>query len=140
MVYVTINYWAVLLAGVLSMASGAFWYSSWLFGNAWMKVSKMSAKDIAKAKKSGSVKRSYAIMFLTTLVTGYVLSHFVDYIGAVSLLGGVQLGFWLWLGIAAPLQLGMVLWEGKPVKLYLINTGHTLFNLVLVCAVLAVWA
>src|SRR3989338_4782125 len=62
------------------------------------------------------------------------------YIGAVSLLGGVQLGFWLWLGIAAPLQLGMVLWEGKPVKLYLINTGHTLFNLVLVCAVLAVWA
>jgi len=139
MVYVTINYWAVLLAGVLSMALGALWYSPYLFGMTWVKLSKFSTKDLARLKKSGSVKRSYTIMFLTTLVTGYVLSHFVDYIGAASLLGGVQLGFWIWLGIAAPLQLGMVLWEGRPVKLYFLITGHTLANLVLVSAVLAVW-
>ena len=137
---VTVNYWAVLAAAVLSMVSGALWYSSFLFGKVWMKLSKFNPKDMAKAKKSGSVNKSYAIMFASSLVTAYVLSHFVDYVGATTVLGGVQLGFWLWLGVATPIQLGMILWEGKPVKLYLINTGYTLVNLALVSAVLAMWA
>ncbi|MBI3026774.1 DUF1761 domain-containing protein, partial [Candidatus Woesearchaeota archaeon] len=51
----------------------------------------------------------------------------------------VVLGFWVWIGFLATTQIGMVLWEGKPIKLYIINTLHYLVVLAVMSAILAVW-
>ena len=137
-VEVTINYAAVLVAAVAGMVLGALWYSPLLFGKMWMSLSGITDKQIGEAKKKGMTK-SYILAFVGTLVMAYVLAHFVDYTQATTLAGGLQAGFWIWLGFVATTFLGMVLWEGKPWKLYFLNVAYYLVELLLMGAILASW-
>ena len=47
----TINWLAVLVAGISSFVVGGIWYSPGLFGKAWMKDSNLTAEDIKKGNK-----------------------------------------------------------------------------------------
>lgn len=134
---VMVNYWAVLVAAIVSMVIGFVWYGP-LFGKTWMKLSGHTPKDMEKAKKKGMGK-SYALMIVSTLVMSYVLAHFVDYAGAVTAWGGVVAGVWIWLGFIATVTLGKVLWEGKPWSLWVLDNAHYLVSLAVMGAILAVW-
>ena len=134
---VNVNYLAVLVAAIASMVVGFLWYGP-LFGKMWMGLMNFDKKKMNEAKKKGMGK-TYVLAFLTSLIMSYVLAHFVNYVQATTIVDGVVLGFWLWIGFFATTQLGMVLWEGKPTKLYLINTLHNLVALAVMGTILAVW-
>ena len=134
-----INYLAVLVAAVASVVLGFLWYGP-LFGKTWAQLMGFDKKKMAEAKKKGMPKQTWILMILGTLVTSYVLAHFVDYLDATNLAGALQAGFWLWLGFIVPVQLGMVLWEGKPWKLYILNVAYYLVNLSIMATILALWA
>ena len=136
-ILVPVNYLAVLAAAAASMVIGFLWYGP-LFGKQYMKLVKIDDKKLKGAKKKGMGK-AYVLTFITSLITGYVLANFVGYVGATTASEGAVLGFLIWIGFFATTQLGMVLWEGKPVKLYLINTLHYLVALAAMGAILAVW-
>ncbi len=136
---IDINYWAVLVAAFASYVIGALWYSPLLFGKAWMELMGFTEKDMQDAKKKGMAKK-YGIMFVSTLVMSYVLAHVVDYTESTTVIAGAQAGFWIWLGFIAPVSLGSVLWEGKSWTLWLINASYYLVVLLIMGAVLAVWA
>lgn len=136
---VDVNYLAVLVCGLLSMALGMTWYAPKVFGNTWMKEIGASTADIEKAKAKG-MGTSYALAFAGALLTAYVLSHFVDYATANTVGEGMQAGFWAWLGFVVPVQLGSVLWDGKSGKYFAIVAGYYLVQLVVFGAVLATWA
>jgi hypothetical protein len=133
-----VNYVAVIVAGVLSMAIGAFWYSPAGFGKQWMKLMGFTKKDLNEAKEKGMGK-SYALAFLSTLVMSYVLAVFVGFANAATILNGAVVGFWLWLGFIATTMLGIVLLQNKPVKLYVLNIAHYLVVMLVTGAILAVW-
>lgn len=135
-----INYLAVLAATVASMAIGALWYSPILFGRLWTSLMELDDKKLQEMKKKGKGK-SYAIVFLGSLIVSYVLAHFVIYARAGGISDGITLGFWVWIGYFAIAMLGMdvVLWEGRPVKLYLLNALHYLVTLVVMGAILSIW-
>ena len=135
---VDINYLAVLLSAVLSMIIGSLWYSPILFGNIWMKAGGLTLKDMEKAKKKGMGKLYFAA-FIGALVIAFILAHFVQYVTANNFVEGMQTGFWLWLGFVAPVLLGSVLWENKPVKYYIINVAYWFVNLILMGGILAAW-
>lgn len=135
---VDINYLAVLLSAVVSMIIGSLWYSPIMFGNIWMKSGGLTQKDMEKAKKKGMGKLYFAA-FIGALVIAFILAHFVQYVTANNFVEGMQTGFWLWLGFVAPVLLGSVLWESKPVKYYLINVAYWLVNLILMGGILAAW-
>ncbi len=128
----------VLGAAVLGMVVGAVWYSPPVFGKHWMKLAGKTEADLAKAKKRGMGK-CYLASFVGLLVMNYVFANLIQYVGAATPAAGAQLGFWIWLGFFAPSMLGMVLWDGKPVKLYLLNTLHYLVALLIMGAVLAMY-
>jgi hypothetical protein len=52
---------------------------------------------------------------------------------------GLQSGFWIWLGFIATSQINSVIWDGRPVKLYLINVGYYLVSYLAMGSILAVW-
>jgi sterol desaturase/sphingolipid hydroxylase (fatty acid hydroxylase superfamily) len=137
MASVGVNYVAVIVAAVVSMVIGFFWYSESLFGKHWMKYMKFTKKDVNKAKEKGMGK-TMLTMFITTLIMAYILAHFIKILGIDTMSGGVQVAFWIWLGFLATTQLGAVLWENKPLGLYYINTGHSLVSMVIMGAILAV--
>ena len=138
MAEVSINYLAVLVSAIVSMVIGALWYSPILFGKLWMRLSGMSENKLKEVKAKGMTK-SYVIAFIVTLVMSYVLAHFVDYTEATTFALGMQTGFWIWLGFFATTMLGMVLWEGKSVKFYLLNIIHYLVVLLVIGGMLAMW-
>ena len=136
---VNVNYLAVLVAAIASFLLGWLWHSPMLFGKMWMKLSNMDKKKIDAAKKKGMGMPLF-LQFVATVLMSYILAHFVSYTGAKTIVDGAILGIWVWLGFVATVMIGSVLWEGKPVKLFLINAGHVLVSLVVMGAILAVWA
>ena len=138
MVQIDINGFAVLAAAVASMVIGAIWYSPAVFGKIWMSLTGISDSKIKEMKSKGMAK-SYVIGFIASLVTAYVLAHFVDYAEATTLIMGMQAGFWVWLGFIATTMIGIVLWENKPVKLYMLNVPYYLISLLVMGSILALW-
>ena len=134
---VNINLLAVLVAAIAAIVLGFLWYGP-LFGKVWMQLMGMDKKKMGKDMKKQMTK-SYIIMVISTLVTSFILAHFVKYLGT-SLAEALQTTFWIWLGFIATVQLGIVLWEGKPWKLYFINTSYWLVNLSVMSIILAVWS
>jgi hypothetical protein len=133
-----VNYLAVLVAGVVNMAVGAFWYSPVGFGKMWMRDMKYTAADIEKAKTKGMGK-SYALAFLAALVMAYVLSVFLSFAGAEGVAGGMITAVWLWLGFTVPLVLGGTLWEQKSWTLFFIGAAYWLVVLLVNATLLTVW-
>jgi len=133
-----INYLAVLAAAVAVNVLGMFWYSPAGFANAWVKAVGFSKKQIKDGKNKGMAK-PMAINFVVSLVEAFVLANFVMLTGAATALQGAVTGVWLWLGFIATTTLGIVLWEGKPAKLWVINNGFHLAALALMGAILAAW-
>ena len=136
---ININYLAVLVAAIVGMGVGFLWYSNALFGKMWRDLMGFDEKKMKKSMQKGMGK-TMTIAFVSTLLMSYVLSYFVGYVQAKNIVDGVILGFWLWLGFFATTELGMVLWEGKPLKLYFVKTLHNLVTLAVMGAILAVWA
>jgi hypothetical protein len=114
------------------------WYSKALFGEVWMGLIGFSDADIEKAKEAGMAK-TMVVAFIASLVMGYVLANVVDFIQAKTALDGALTGFMIWLGFVATVLLNTVLWEKRPVKLYLINSFQILVSLVVMGAILTVW-
>jgi len=136
MIEPTINYLAVLVAAVASFVLGFLWYGP-LFGKPWMKMMGFTPKSVKKMKLSPM--QAMGLGFLISLLTPYVLSHFVDYLEVTTFAGAVQLAFWFWLGLVAPVQTGVFLWEGKPFKLFVLNTIYNLLVLIVMTGIVAVW-
>lgn len=134
----SINYWAVLATGATNMIVGSLWYSPLLFGKPWMKLMGYTQEKMEEAKKKG-MTASYLLAFVGALVTGYVMAHFVYYLGLALPNEALQLGFWIWLGFVAVTHLGNVLWGGKSWKLFAIDSGQSLVALLVMALILVQW-
>jgi Protein of unknown function (DUF1761) len=139
MVTVDINYWAVLVSALAAFGIGAVWYSL-LFGKKWMELMNINSNMANKPDMKRKATKGYIITFIALLLMAYILSHFVDYTEANSIVEGMTAGFWIWLGFLATTMIGSFLWEEKPFTLYLINVGHYLVVLLVMGAIVAVWA
>ncbi len=135
---VSINYLAVLVAAIANMALGALWYSKLLFAKPWMAAIGKSEEEIKELAGKG-MARTYTLAFVSALVMSFVLAHFVDYTMATTIAGGLQAGFWPWLGFVATTNLSTILFEWRPSKLYYINMGYYLVALGVMGIILAVW-
>lgn len=132
-----INWVAVVVAAVASFVIGMVWYSPMLFGNTWMKLSGVDPKK-TKGDKKKMMLASMLGGAVTALVTSSVMAHFIDYTGATTAVAGAVTAFWAWLGFVATVQAGSILWEGKPTKLFLLNTAQSLASLVVIAVINAV--
>ncbi len=132
---IQVNLVAVVIAAVAAMIIGFVWYGKTLFGKTWMKLTGVTEADA----KSGNMAMLYGSMFIGALVEAYVLSHFIHYAGAYSLVNGIKTGLWAWLGFVAPVMMGSYMFSKKPMKLFYIDGGYALVNLMVMGAILASW-
>lgn len=120
-----VNFLAILACGLSSMILGSIWYSPVIFGKHWMELMDITKKDLKRSKKEGMF-RSYALMFLGSLLTALMLNLLMG--NNLKIIDGVIFSFVIWLGFVAPIMLGTFLWERKPFNLYLINVTYQLVN------------
>jgi hypothetical protein len=129
----TINWWAVLVAGLSAFVIGGIWYSPGLFGNAWMKDSKLTQDDIRQGNKS----KIFGFTALFSLIMAANLAMFLNdpktdvSWGATA---GFLAGVWTFCAIAIH-----SLFELKSWRHIFINGGYSVISLTLMGAILGLW-
>ena len=132
-----INYVAVGVAGLAYWVLGGVWYSL-LFARPFIALMGWTPEQVAAIQAKGETA-SLGIAFVTSFVLAYVLAHFVRFVGAETARTGAVTGFWLWLGFVATSNLESVLFESRPLGLYLISNGYHLVGMLGMGALLAAW-
>lgn len=129
-----LNTVAVVAAAVASVVIGFIWYGP-LFGKKWAGLAGMKMDKDEKMKSM--MMTSMGGMFVVSAITAYVLSVLIGMMPTKDLMSGLMAGFWSWLGFVMPVQIGVVLWEGKKTELFLLNTFHSLFSLAVMGGIIA---
>ena len=139
---VSVNYIALFIGGIASMAVGFAWYSPMLFGTTWMKLMGITEESMKTAQKE--MGKMYGLSFVVTLLSGYVLAHVMtlseNFFHYPRLSTGLISAFWMWLGFVMPVQVTDVLFGGKKWQLFFINTGYQLASLLVMGLILGIWA
>ena len=108
------------------------WYSPVVFRKPWLKSLGERAPQKEWIMILGTI-----LSFFGSMAVSFVLRHVVWWTGSAGLRHGAIVGLVAWSGfVAAPLA-GQYILEGRPIKLYFINTGYWLIALVLSGAFLA---
>lgn len=126
----TINYFAVLVAGVAHMATGLVWFSRRLFGDAWVRL---TGQDLTPARAW------LPVAAVGHLAIAFVLAILFGLAGVTSILGGLVVAWLVWAGFVVTLEIGELVWEKIPVELFLIRVGNHLVALSLAAVILAAW-
>lgn len=138
---INVNYVAILVAAIINMLLGWLWYGPF-FGKAWTSMMGFGHEKMEQMKAKG-MGGSYVIMVIGSLLMSFIFARFVSFTEAGydiwSWVVGFRLGFEIWLGFVAPVTVAMVLWEGKPWKLWMIVAGYSLVGLCLMGSILAAW-
>ena len=133
-----IKYTAVIVATLVHYILGGLWYSPLLFGNKFIQLINWTPARLAEIESQSHAKE-LGIAFLSSLVLVYILAHFVNYAKATTAMAGIQTAFWLWLGFIVTTQIATVIFEQRPLGLYLINISYQLVGCSLAGLILAVW-
>ncbi len=130
---------AVLLAALVPLLLGTFWYSPLIFGAHWIRLSGLRLSDIKQPRMAvaGALLGSLA----AALVMSLVLALLIENLWAVSPFDGMVIGFFVWLGFIATTTLPEYLFGGqaKPYSLYFLVNGYHLVSLMLMGALLVLW-
>jgi Protein of unknown function (DUF1761) len=128
------NPWALLVSALILWLLGAAWYSPALFAKPWM-----AALGIVPGHQKKGLAAGMLASFLGDVLVALVMLHIVLWSEAASLGAGVFVGFICWLGFFAATMFPQGLYEGRPMKLFAINSGYWLLGLLIVGGLLAVW-
>lgn len=131
---VEVTFFPILAAGIASLIIGFVWFHPRVFGAAWMRLAGVTPESVEKGKRRMPL---YAFVgLLASMLVAYVMNYFGIAWGVFDLTHAIELGIWCWIGFVAPTMLGMVLWEHRPFKLYLINTLYWLVSFVVMAIIL----
>lgn len=139
--FLSINWLAVLVCIVASMISGALWYSPKTFFPTWWRGIGKTEDD---APGTSNMNLTWALTLLSSFIQAVAMAFMVNAMGGlmtggISALSGAGIGFMLWLGFIAPTYLVNKLFAGHGLKVWAIEVGNHLINLVLFGAILGAW-
>jgi len=135
-----INFLAVFVAAIASMVLGFLWYSPMLFARPWTRLMGIDPDDKVKlAEMQKGAGKLYGISFVASLVSAIVLAKIIAISTVITIPYGMKIGFAVWLGFVATVQLTGALFAKQPTKLFLINTGYQLVCYLAMGAILAKW-
>lgn len=133
----SVNWIAVVVCVVVSMVSGFIWYHPAVFFKPWWR---------GIGKEETEMGQANPMIYVFTLIAAFVeavsvalMLNVMDVMGSNSIAGGMLTGFMLWLGFVAPTNLVNKLFAGQGFKVWAIEAGNHLVNLLLFGAILAVW-
>jgi L-lactate permease len=132
--FTKVNLWAVLLAGISYLIIGSLWYSPLLFGKQWIRLNGFTDEDFKTNKPMWMI---LLLSFLSAAIASYLIS---------AVLGpNPNPEFGALVGIAIALcwitmsKLTDVLFENKPVKLFLLHAGFDVVSFMVMGAIIGYW-
>ena len=125
---------SIFVSGVVAVLIGFVWYLPAVFGTAWMRLLNVSPEMAESGKKKMPLMALFGL--LSAMLVAYVMTYVNAAWGFTTWSGGIQLGFWCWMGFVAPTMLSQVLWEHRPFKLYLIDALYWLVSFLVIAQII----
>lgn len=117
---------AAVVVGVASIVLGFVWYGPLLFGKLWAKLIGFTNDDL----KGGS-PIIYLLPVISGIVMGGVTSYLVLALGITAALDGIALGLLLGIGYVATSFATNYFFQRKSIKLFLLDAGYQVLNVVI---------
>lgn len=135
----SVNYLAVLVAGLVIFVLGGLWYSPVLFAKRWIALQGKTPEQMKADAANASMPLLYLSAFICGLLIAWAMAIFLTSSGHTGWKVGAHLGGLAWLGFAAPSSYATAIFSGKPKQLWLIDSAYNLVSFVLAGAVLGAW-
>lgn len=136
----SVNYFAIVVGAVLSMAIGAVWYGP-LFGKKWLEIVGATAEDLeARKKMQAAAGPLYVVQFVLTLFQVLVLAHLI---ADTTRVGGLERSLWIWAAFVIPTLAGAVMWTNEEGRRkwarFLVQGGYQLTIFIVFGLLLQFW-
>lgn len=127
-----LNWWAILVATVVSFALGGLWYGP-LFGKAWLTAIGKTEDELSPSPVP------FIISFFTALITAVVMAMAIQALNIDSLTGGLMIGLLVGIGFIATAMASDSAFCGWGLALWSIQAGYRVVYSMIMGIVLAVW-
>lgn len=127
---------ALIIAAVVNVAWGMLWYGPF-FGKMWMELVGKKSEDM-EMKPTDMV---WSVVLALVMATGLnsVLQFAQQVSGVGDILNIFVTPFMIAFTFILPSMMNLVIWEGKKVKLTVLNFTHVLTTYMAMSAVLLIW-
>lgn len=135
-----VNYYAILVCGILAMVFGYLWYGP-LFGKKWLQVVGATKLDLeARKKMEANVWKLYLVQFVLALFQVWVLAYYIEGWEEAS---GLTNALWIWAAFVVPVIAGTAMWNNDSAKIswarFLLQSGYQLVCFVAFGLILGMW-
>jgi len=134
MIFNDVDYFAILIAALSSFMLRGVWYSKVMFKQAWLESCGLTELDL----QSANPKWIFVGSFIFALISAFTLSLFLgaDVSAGEGIFTGFSIGlFW----VSSSLGLNYI-FEQRPAKLFLINSGYHILQFSIMGLVLELWS
>jgi len=128
--FTNINLLAVCAAWIIHIVMGLVWFRPELFGNEWTKLTGKELKPASQWIILGFIGHLLMIFVLVVLIK---LTHSTDG------LSGSFIGLLAWIGFIVPMEIGELVWEKIPFKLFVLRTGNQFISIAVSGFILGAW-
>lgn len=130
-----INYFAVIVAWLVSIVIGGFWYSPAGFGKQWSKLSGVDMMKTPKAETSKAIK----FVAFSCLLQSFAFALMLNSLGVENIPQGLIASLVLWFGFTTLTTVGNTLYQRQSWKFWWLNASYFLVVMVINGVILSVW-
>lgn len=135
---VSVNWLAVLLAGLSSLVVGSIFYAKPVFGKLWTKLAKLEEKKMKKHPY-----RPIVLATLLSLIMAFVIAHVAaisrSFYEVSALSAALTTALWLWIGISLATVLIHDAFEGRPWRLSFLTVAYQFFAMMAMGLIIGVF-
>ena len=133
----SLNYLAIIVGIIINQALGAAWYSA--LGKPWMAGVGLTMEDLEAMKGTARQWYPYVVSAVSALVFTLGLALVIQGMGAEDVVDGLILGLLAAIGFIATSYATTYSFEGRSLKIFLINIGYPVISYAIIGVLLAVW-
>ena len=133
------NYLAIVVAALVSFIFEAAWFLT--FMNTWLAGIGKTMQSLVEEGKSAGMNEweQYAVAFVCALTCATAISCVTQLTGPQTALRGIKVAALLWFGFVFTSLTTNIIFEMRPVSLFLVYAGYGLINMVVMGAIVGGW-
>lgn len=132
---IQVSIWAILVASIVNLLVGVAWYSPFVFGRSWSRLSRIKPIEILGSEAVAL----YVGSFFSGLVFAAILAVVISISGVMTVWEGAILAAMVWAGFTAAPTLVSTIRESRSFGLWGINAGYPLVSALLMNVIFIVW-
>jgi hypothetical protein len=138
MINFNLSFFPLVVLSLVNFVLSWIWYSPLLFAKPWMKALGIDEKH----EMSEAEKRKMSFLFISGIVSSFlfvsVLMIIINSLQITDFIKGMLAGFIVWIGFVVTHSLN-TLWEGRKLKVLIINNGLFCLTYILFGGIIAIW-